>query len=36
MEENLFEPLNEGKIDVKTDSVLAKRLACTMESQPKE
>lgn len=37
MEENLFEPLNEGKIDVKTDERIA-RIAgqCTMESQPKE
>ena len=37
MEENLFQPLNEGKINVKTDERIA-RIAgqCTMESQPKE
>lgn len=37
MEENLFAPLNEGKIDVKTDERIA-RIAgqCTMVSQPKE
>jgi uncharacterized membrane protein len=37
MEENLFEPLNEGKIDVKTDERIA-RIAgqCTGDSQAKE
>ncbi len=37
MEENLFEQLNEGKIDVKTDPRIA-RIAgqCTMDAQPKE
>jgi uncharacterized membrane protein len=37
MEENLFEPLNEGKIDVKTDERIA-RIAgqCTMDAQAKQ
>ena len=37
MEENLFEPLNTGKIDIKTDERIA-RIAgqCTMDAQAKE
>ena len=37
MEENLFEPLNAGKIDINTDERIA-RIAgqCTMDAQARE